>query len=194
MLNESAEQCSRPVAPCSRPESRLNPALPTSVALQRPKAIFARCNPAFPFEANFIDQEFTRKFDRVRTIGRMADVFAVLTVVIACPGLFGLATFMLSAASEKSACGKQWGLSAQLGQPAQPRFSEVSRRVDPDRHTLSPVADEPLVAGLGLPLPHDPRLAVLRFSWWLSRANRVHYRFVSKHPRRPHQPRRGAAK
>jgi putative ABC transport system permease protein len=73
---------------------RLNPALPTEVALKKAEAIFKKHNPAFPFEATFIDYEFQLKYERILSIDKMANAFAALAVVIACLGLFGLATFM----------------------------------------------------------------------------------------------------
>ncbi len=73
---------------------RLNPAMSTEVALKKAAAIFGQYNPAFPFDVSFVDQEYKHKFDQIRPIGTLADVFAGLAVVIACLGLFGLATYM----------------------------------------------------------------------------------------------------
>lgn len=90
---------------------RLNPKLPTQVAIQKARTIFQRHNPAFPFELTFVDQEFERKFDRVKSIGRMADVFAILAIVIACLGLFGLATFMAERRTKEIGVRKAMGAS-----------------------------------------------------------------------------------
>ncbi|MEZ0540778.1 ABC transporter permease [Fibrella arboris] len=90
---------------------RLNPALPTETALKKAAQIFTRYNPAFPFEANFVDQEYQRKFDQLRPIGAMADAFAVIAVIIACLGLFGLATFIAEQRTKEIGIRKTLGAS-----------------------------------------------------------------------------------
>ncbi|MBO0948252.1 ABC transporter permease [Fibrella forsythiae] len=90
---------------------RLNPAVPTETALKKAAQIFTQYNPAFPFEVTFVDQEYQRKFDQIRPIGAMADVFAVLAVIIACLGLFGLATFMAEQRTKEIGVRKVLGAS-----------------------------------------------------------------------------------
>ncbi|MBO0934223.1 ABC transporter permease [Fibrella aquatilis] len=90
---------------------RLNPALPTEVALKKAGKIFAQYNPAFPFEVSFVDQEYKRKFDQIRPISTLASVFAGLAVVIACLGLFGLATYMAEQRTKEIGVRKVLGAS-----------------------------------------------------------------------------------
>ena len=92
---------------------RLNPALPTDVALKKAGKIFAHYNPAFPFEASFVDQEYKHKFDQIRPISTLAGVFAGLAVVIACLGLFGLATYMAEQRTKEIGVRKVLGASVQ---------------------------------------------------------------------------------
>ena len=90
---------------------RLNPAMPTDVALKKAAQIFGQYNPAFPFQVSFVDQEYQRKFDQIRPIGAMADAFAGLAIVIACLGLFGLATFMAEQRTKEIGIRKVMGAS-----------------------------------------------------------------------------------
>ncbi len=90
---------------------RLNPAVPTETALKKAAQIFSQYNPAFPYEVSFVDQEYQRKFDQIRPIGAMADAFAGLAVIIACLGLFGLATFMAEQRTKEIGIRKVLGAS-----------------------------------------------------------------------------------
>jgi len=90
---------------------RLNPAMPTETAMKKAGQIFTKYNPAFPFQASFVDQEYQRKFDQIRPIGALADAFAVLAIVIACLGLFGLATFMAERRTKEIGIRKALGAS-----------------------------------------------------------------------------------
>lgn len=62
--------------------------------LKKAQAIFKRYNPEYPFEYQFIDQDYAEKFDDEKRTGTLAGLFAALTVFISCLGLFGLATYM----------------------------------------------------------------------------------------------------
>jgi len=73
---------------------RLNDANSNSQNLKKAEAIFKKYNPEFPFEYNFIDDEYARKFDDEKRTGTLAALFAGLTIFISCLGLFGLATYM----------------------------------------------------------------------------------------------------
>jgi ABC-type antimicrobial peptide transport system permease subunit len=73
---------------------RLNNKNSTEANLKKMEAIFRRYNPQYPFEYQFVDEEYNRKFEDTRRIGTLAGLFAVLTIFISCLGLFGLATYM----------------------------------------------------------------------------------------------------
>ncbi|MEJ0083210.1 MAG: hypothetical protein WDM78_20185 [Puia sp.] len=57
------------------------------------KPIFDRYNPAFPFEYQFADEEYAKKFNYEELVGNLAGITAVLAIFISCLGLFGLASF-----------------------------------------------------------------------------------------------------
>ena len=73
---------------------RLNNAHTTADNLKRAEQVFKKYNPDYPFEYNFIDQEYAKKFGDEQRTGVLASLFAGLTIVISCLGLFGLAAYM----------------------------------------------------------------------------------------------------
>ncbi|MDF2189612.1 ABC transporter permease [Paraflavitalea sp. CAU 1676] len=56
--------------------------------------IFRKYNPEYPFEMRMASREHTEKFRGERNTGELATVFAGLTILISCLGLFALATYM----------------------------------------------------------------------------------------------------
>ena len=72
---------------------KLNTAHSTNANLQKIEQVFTKFNPQYPFEYKFIDSEYAKKFNYEQTIGTLATLFAALTVIISCLGLFGLATY-----------------------------------------------------------------------------------------------------
>ena len=55
--------------------------------------IFNEHNPAYPFEYNFADVEFQRKFTTINLTRKLAILFAALAMIITGLGLFGLAAY-----------------------------------------------------------------------------------------------------
>jgi len=49
--------------------------------------------PAYPFEYKFMDEEFNTLFKNEMLIGKLSRLFAFLTILISCLGLFGLAAY-----------------------------------------------------------------------------------------------------
>lgn len=73
---------------------RLNNTNSTADNLKRAEKVFKKYNPDYPFEYNFIDQDYARKFGDEQRIQTLAGLFAGLTIIISCLGLFGLAAYM----------------------------------------------------------------------------------------------------
>ncbi len=55
--------------------------------------VFNKHNPAYPFEYNFADVEFEKKFTTINLTRRLASLFALLALFITGLGLFGLASY-----------------------------------------------------------------------------------------------------
>jgi len=72
---------------------RMNPGLPASKAISLMKPVFDKYNPAFPFEYQFADEQYAKKFNYEELVGNLAAIVAVLAIFISCLGLYGLASF-----------------------------------------------------------------------------------------------------
>jgi putative ABC transport system permease protein len=73
---------------------KLNPDLSISASLAKIAPVFQKYNPTAPFDYQFVDQEFARKFASERRIGNLLTVFSILALFISCMGIFGLAAFV----------------------------------------------------------------------------------------------------
>jgi ABC-type antimicrobial peptide transport system permease subunit len=73
---------------------KLNPSSPVSESLRRAEQVFRKFNPQYPFEYKFVDEAYAQKFDDQKRTGKLAALFAGLTIFISCLGLFGLAAYM----------------------------------------------------------------------------------------------------
>lgn len=71
--------------------------------------VFKEYNPAFPFTFQFADESFGEKFATEELTGKLANLFAILAIVISCLGLFGLSAF---AAEQRT---KEVGIRKVLG-------------------------------------------------------------------------------
>ncbi|MCH8247877.1 MAG: ABC transporter permease [Bacteroidetes bacterium] len=65
----------------------------TSEALAGFERIYKKFNPEYPFEYRFLDDQFEDAYRSEIVIGALANVFAFVAILIACLGLFGLASF-----------------------------------------------------------------------------------------------------
>jgi ABC-type antimicrobial peptide transport system permease subunit len=63
-------------------------------SLNKIEQIFKKYNPDYPFEYHFVDQDYARKFEDTQRTATLSALFAGLTILISCLGLFGLASFM----------------------------------------------------------------------------------------------------
>lgn len=73
---------------------KLNGNNATANNLKNAEAIFRKYNPEYPFDARFVDEAYARKFESEKSQGTLAGLFAGLTILISCLGLFGLATYL----------------------------------------------------------------------------------------------------
>ena len=90
---------------------KLNPARSTRQNLDIMERVFRKYNPEYPFEYNFVDQEYARKFSDEQTTATLAALFAGLTIFISCLGLFGLAAYMAEARVKEIGIRKVLGAS-----------------------------------------------------------------------------------
>lgn len=80
--------------PGTRMVVRINPAVSAHAALDKVEKVFKKHNPNHPFDYQFVDQEYARKFGNEQRFGRLTGIFSLLAIFISCLGLFGMASFM----------------------------------------------------------------------------------------------------
>jgi putative ABC transport system permease protein len=73
---------------------RLNAENAVSYDLKRIAEIFHTYNPDYPFDYKFVDESYANKFREEQHTGMLAALFAGLTILISCLGLFALAICM----------------------------------------------------------------------------------------------------
>jgi predicted permease len=73
---------------------KFNGAHTTAESLAATEKVFRQYNPQYPFEYQFIDQEYAKKFSDEQKTETLTAFFAGLTIFISCLGLFGLAAYM----------------------------------------------------------------------------------------------------
>jgi putative ABC transport system permease protein len=73
---------------------KLNPDMSAHEAIEKIKTVFTKYSPSSPFEYQFVDEEYARKFSDEERIGKLASFFAVLAIFISCLGISGLASFV----------------------------------------------------------------------------------------------------
>jgi putative ABC transport system permease protein len=73
---------------------RVNPKVPMQSALSAIEQVVKKYKPDESFEYRFVDEEYGKKFDNEKRVGKLASSFAILAIFISCLGLFGMASFM----------------------------------------------------------------------------------------------------
>lgn len=82
-----------------------------AASLKTIEAIFKTNNPSYPFEFQFVDDQFNQKFSNISMIGVLASLFAGLAILITCLGLIGLATFTAEQRTKEIGIRKVLGAS-----------------------------------------------------------------------------------
>ncbi len=77
------------------------------------ESIFKKYNPAYPFEYQFVDKEFEKKFLTEDLISKLSNIFAALAIFICCIGLAGLASFTIEKRIREIGIRKVLGASVQ---------------------------------------------------------------------------------
>ncbi len=80
-------------------------------ALAQVEDVFKKYNPAYPFEYEFMDEEFQKKYTTINLTRRLANVFAVLALLITGLGLFGLASYTAEQRNKEIGIRKVLGAS-----------------------------------------------------------------------------------
>ena len=90
---------------------KLNAENGTANNLAQMEKIFKTYNPQYPFEYVFADENYAQKFKSAERSGKLAGLFALLTILISCMGLFGLAAYMAESRTKEIGVRKVLGAS-----------------------------------------------------------------------------------
>ena len=90
---------------------KINPTSSMPEALSKIKAVFKKNIPGVPFEYQFADDAYARKFASVELVSRLASLFSALAIFISCLGLLGLASFMAEQRTKEIGIRKILGAS-----------------------------------------------------------------------------------
>jgi len=92
---------------------RLKDGVAPQKAIASIETIFKKYNPGVPFEYQFVDQEFQKKFLTEELIGKLTNIFSGLAIFICCLGLAGLASFTIEKRIREIGIRKVLGASVQ---------------------------------------------------------------------------------
>lgn len=73
---------------------KIDPKTSARNALAKIETVFKKYNPEQPFEYQFVDEDYAKKFGNEQRIATLASFFAILAIFISCLGLFGMASFV----------------------------------------------------------------------------------------------------
>ena len=90
---------------------RLNPNKSAGESVAKIGDVFRKLIPSAPFNYQFADLEFAKKFAVEERIGNLSAIFAVLAIFISCIGLFGLAAFVAEQRTREIGIRKLLGAS-----------------------------------------------------------------------------------
>jgi putative ABC transport system permease protein len=68
-------------------------------------------NPGYPFTFHFVDDEHQEEFKKTFGTKQLADIFAVMAILVSCLGLFGLASFLVEKRTKEIGIRKVLGAS-----------------------------------------------------------------------------------
>jgi putative ABC transport system permease protein len=90
---------------------KVKPSGKVEETIARIAPIFKRYSPDQPFEYNFVDEEYAKKFTNEERVSRLAGFFALLAIAISCLGLFGLTSFVAEQRKKEIGVRKVLGAS-----------------------------------------------------------------------------------
>jgi ABC-type antimicrobial peptide transport system permease subunit len=73
---------------------KIKASVSTSFALKKIEATFKQYNTGQPFDYQFADEQYARKFDVEERVGKLSTFFSILAIFISCLGIFGITSFM----------------------------------------------------------------------------------------------------
>jgi putative ABC transport system permease protein len=90
---------------------RLKDKQDVTTAMKKVEAVMKSNNSGYPFEYTFMDDDFNNLFKSEMLVGKLSRVFAGLTILISCMGLFGLAAYTAERRTKEIGIRKVLGAS-----------------------------------------------------------------------------------
>jgi putative ABC transport system permease protein len=84
---------------------------PMQEALTEIQRVYKKYNPGDPFNFQFIDEAYARKFGNEERVGKLAGVFTSLVILVSCLGIFGLSSFVAEQRTKEIGIRKVHGAS-----------------------------------------------------------------------------------
>jgi len=80
-----------------------------STEIAKIATVFKKFDPSVPFDYQFVDEEYAKKFNDEVRIGKISFLFTILAIFISCLGLYGLSAFFVQQRA------KEFGIRKVLG-------------------------------------------------------------------------------
>jgi putative ABC transport system permease protein len=90
---------------------KINPNVNAAEALLKIEAVFKKIAPNTPFDYQFVNETYAKKFGDEERVANLATFFAILAISISCLGLFGLASFIAEQRTKEIGIRKVLGAS-----------------------------------------------------------------------------------
>jgi putative ABC transport system permease protein len=90
---------------------KLNKSQPFAIAIQAIEKKWKAVFPENPFEYFFLDEFYNRQYKQDEAFGRSISIFSAFSILIACVGLFGLASFFTAQRTKEISIRKVLGAS-----------------------------------------------------------------------------------
>ena len=90
---------------------RLNPKQSATQNIATIERVFREHFPDIPFEYQFVDEQYGKKFAAEERVGRLSGIFTALAILISCLGLFGLTSFVAEQRTKEIGVRKVLGAS-----------------------------------------------------------------------------------
>lgn len=83
----------------------------TQEGLAHLQEVYNRFNPEYPFKYHFLDDSYEEMYESEILIGKLANYFTIVAIIISCLGLFGLASFTAEQRTKELGIRKVLGAS-----------------------------------------------------------------------------------